>query len=132
VDRFLAASVAVQWMAKNLNRFWRRRSGSVFAERYLARAVETAKEIKRALACVLNDARKHRVWSSPTQPDPFSSGRWYSAWCGREGICRPLRAPPVARARDMYLMMPSFRNLGVEFIPGQLTWDEPLEALRAV
>src|SRR5262245_12899112 len=44
-------------IAKNLNRHWRRRGGSVFAERYFARVAETAKEIKRALAYVLNNAR---------------------------------------------------------------------------
>jgi len=106
-------------IAKGLNRFWRRRVGSVFAERYFARAVQTAKEIKRALAYVLNNARKHGVWSSPTAPDPFSSGRWYSGWLGGPDICRPLRAPPVANARDLYLSMPSFRNLSVSFTPGQ-------------
>ena len=106
-------------IGKNLNRFWRRTAGSVFAERYFARAVRTAKEIRRALAYVLNNARKHRVWSSPTQPDPYSSGRWYSGWLGGPDICRPLRAPPVANARDLYLSMPSFRNLSVSFTPGQ-------------
>ena len=120
-------------IAKNLNRFWRRRGGSVFAERYFARAVQTAKEIKRALGYVLSNARKHRVWSSPTQPDPFFSGRWYSGWFGGAEICRPLRAPPVVKARDMYLTMPSFRNLSVSFIPGQRTWEgEPFQAVLAI
>ena len=83
-------------IAKGLNRYWRRRRGSVFAERYFARAVQTAKEIKRALAYVLNNARKHGVWSSPTAPDPFSSGRWYTGWSeGLRKLCRPLRAPPL-------------------------------------
>src|SRR6185503_15715136 len=91
-------------IAKNLNRYWRRRGGAVFAERYFARAVQTAKEIKRALAYVLNNGRKHGVWSSATHPDPYSSGRWYSGWFeGLANICRPLRAPPVAPARDLYL-----------------------------
>ena len=120
-------------IAKNLNRFWRRRVGSVFAERYFARTVQTAKEIKRALAYVLNNARKHRVWSSPTQPDPFSSGRWYSSWSGPEHICRPLRAPPVATARDWSLMRPSFRTLVVDFGPGQLPQASgTLEAVLAI
>jgi REP element-mobilizing transposase RayT len=111
-------------IAKNLNRFWRRRVGSVFADRYFARAVQTAKEIKRALAYVLNNARKHGVWSSASEPDPFSSGRWYSGWYeGQENFCRPLRAPPVASARDLYLTMPSFRNLSVSFTPGQRAWE---------
>ncbi len=116
-------------LAKNLNRYWRRRGGSVFAERYFARAVQTAKEIKRALAYVLNNGRKHGVWSSPTRPDPFSSGRWYSGWYEAfANTCRPLRAPPVARARDMYLAMPSFRCLSVAFVPGRHAWEsEPLD-----
>jgi REP element-mobilizing transposase RayT len=108
-------------IAKNLNRLWRRRVGPVFAERYFARAVQTAKEIKRALAYVLNNARKHGVWSSPSRPDPFSSGRWYTGWYeALANTCRPLRAPPVASARDLYLTMPSFRCFSVAFVPGQL------------
>jgi putative transposase len=111
-------------IAKALNRFWRHRLGAVFAERYFARAVRTAKEIKRALAYVLNNARKHGVWSSPTRPDPFSSGRWYTDWFDARDICRPLRAPPVTGARDLYLTMPSFRCLSVSFVPGR----SPLES----
>ena len=77
-------------IAKTLNRFWRGRLGSVFAERYFARAVQTAKEIKRALAYILNNARKHGMWSSPHQPDPFSSGRWFRWWkpSDEKDICR--------------------------------------------
>ena len=82
--------------------------------------METAREIKRALAYVLNNARKHGVWSSATEPDPFSSGRWYTGWSElRREICRPLRAPPVAPARDLYLNMPSFRCVGITFVPGR-------------
>lgn len=111
-------------IAKALNRFWRRRLGAVFAERYFSRAVRTAWEIKRALAYVLNNARKHRVWSSPTQPDPFSSGRWYSGWSEAIGnICRPSRSPPVVLARDMYLSMPSFRSVALTFTPGQPAFE---------
>jgi REP element-mobilizing transposase RayT len=107
-------------IAKGLNRYWRRRVGSVFAERYFARAVQSAKEIKRALAYVLNNARKHGAWTSTSAPDPFSSGRWYSGWWeSLQNICRPLRSPPVARPSDLYLNMPSFRDLSLSFVPGQ-------------
>ena len=118
-------------IAKRLNHFWRRRIGSVFADRYFARAVEGAYAIKRALAYVLNNARKHGVWSSPSQPDPFSSGRWYTGWHqGLKNICRPLRPPPVANSRDMYLNMPSFRSLSVDFVPEQRSWgNETLASL---
>jgi hypothetical protein len=40
----------------------------------------------------------------------------------REGFIR------VAAARDMYLAMPSFRNLSVSFTPGQGAQGEILEA----
>jgi REP element-mobilizing transposase RayT len=116
-------------IAKGLNRFWRRHLGSVFAERYFSRAAQTAKEIKRALAYVLNNARKHGVWSSPGEPDPFSSGRWYSGWYeSLRHICRPLRSPPVAPSRDLYLNMPSFRCLSISFVPGLRSHaDAPFE-----
>ena len=93
-------------IAKNLNSYWRRKKGSVFAERYFARAVEGCYPIKRALVYVLNNGRKHGVWSSPTRPDPYSSGPWYTGWDGPRDSCRPLRSPPVVRANDMYLGMP--------------------------
>ena len=110
-------------IAKRLNRFWRRRAGAVFADRYYSRLVEGAYAIKRALAYVINNGRKHGVWSSPRQPDPFSSGPWYAGWDGSGHIRRPLRAPPVAEARDGYLTMPSFRNLAVDFVPGRPPWS---------
>ena len=105
-------------IAKNLNRYWRRKKGSVFAERYFARAVEGCYQIKRALVYVLNNGRKHGVWSSPTRPDPYSSGPWYTGWDGPRDTCRPLRSPPVVRANDMYLGMPSFRNVSLDHVPG--------------
>ena len=91
-------------IAKNLNRFWRRRAGSVFAERYFARAVETAKEIKRALAYVLSNARKHRVWSSQTSPTPSPpaagtrAGSDPSTSAGRFEL-RPSRPPATWSSR---------------------------------
>src|SRR5262245_7221259 len=119
-------------IAKRLNRFWRRRIGSVFADRYFARAAQSAYAIKRALAYVLNNARKHGVWSTPDQPDPYSSGRWYTGWWGPSDICRPLRAPPVAESRDTYLNMPSFRCLCVDFVPGQPAYStETLASMLA-
>jgi REP element-mobilizing transposase RayT len=113
-------------IAKALNRFWRGRLGSVFAERYFARAVRTAKEIKCALAYVLNNARKHGVWSSPHQPDPFSSGRWFRRWKNSDdqNICRPLRSPPVEESRTTDILhLRSFLDLHVTFVPGRRIYD---------
>src|SRR5262245_11614977 len=89
-------------VAKALNRYWRRRVGSVFAERYFSRALKSAKEIRRALAYVLNNARKHGTWFSDKRPDPFSSGPWYLGWFERgTDWTRPSTPPPVARTRDI-------------------------------
>jgi len=113
-------------IAKALNRFWRRRRGSVFADRYFARLVEGGLALKRALAYVLNNARKHGVWSSPSRPDPYSSGPWYVGWWGPSDIRRPLRAPPVVPTRDVSLGMPSFCCLKLDFIPGRSATAFPL------
>ena len=109
-------------IAKALNRFWHRRVGSVFAERYFSRFLENYKQIKRALAYVLNNARKHGVWSSSTRPDPYSSGPWFTGWHEALSIRRPLRAPPVARPTDICLDMPGWKNFSLSFVPGPSSW----------
>ena len=121
-------------IAKALNRLWRRRLGSVFAERYFSRLCEDLRQIKRALAYVLNNGRKHGTWNSPTRPDPYSSGPWYTGWSSSASLRRPLRAPPVADATDMYLTMPSFRNVSLNFVPGRYaSWNsETLEDVLAL
>jgi len=60
-------------VAKALNRHWKRRIGGVFAERYFARAIERYSELCRVIRYVLQNGRKHGVWSSMRRPDPFSS-----------------------------------------------------------
>jgi len=112
-------------IAKRLNRWWRRRRGSVFADRYFCRLAAGAREVKRALHYVLNNARKHGSWSSPDQPDPFSSARWFWGLVKRgRDICRPLRTSPVAEARSMDLQIPGFLNLDVAFVPGRRHYPE--------
>ena len=122
-------------IAKRLNRYWRRSTGAVFADRYFSRAVEGFRAIKNALAYVINNARKHGAWSSSRQPDPFSSGRWFLGWLGND-ICRPLRASPVVRpeaVRDMYLALANFRPFSLDHVPGQraspsMTLEQMLQA----
>jgi len=112
-------------IAKALNRFWRRGRGAVFAERSFCRAIQKAREIERALAYVLGNGRKHGVWHSTRSPDPFSSARWYRDWIELGwDICRPLRSPPVAPARDLYVTMPGFRRLSLSHRPGPHAWPE--------
>jgi hypothetical protein len=110
-------------IAKALNRFWRGRLGSVFAERYFSRALEGFRQIRRALVYVLQNGRKHGTWTSPTRPDPYSSGPWYRTWSAIEPPRRPLRLPPVMPARDMYLTMPC--SLDLTSTPGRNRWRDP-------
>jgi REP element-mobilizing transposase RayT len=85
-------------MARGLNRTWRRR-GSVFGDRYHARALRTPREVRHALVYVLANARKHGIRFSDL--DPFASGRFFDGWRDRLG---PWRLPePVAAARTWLL-----------------------------
>lgn len=65
-------------VAKALNRLWDRR-GSVFADRYHDRILRTPREVRQALAYVLNNARRHGI-SFGRVPDPYSSGPWFDGW----------------------------------------------------
>ena len=82
-------------MARALNRLWRR-LGSVFADRYHDRILRSPREVWNALRYVLNNARKHGVWSSRTMPDPLSSSAWFDGW--RERLPEPTETSPTARA----------------------------------
>ena len=47
-------------IARGLNRLWGRK-GKVFADRYHDRVLRTPREVRNALAYVLNNARRHAV-----------------------------------------------------------------------
>jgi hypothetical protein len=57
------------------------RAGSIFADRYFSRILRTPLEVKRALAYVLENARRHG--SIPSSIDPCSSGPCFDGWCRR-------------------------------------------------
>ncbi len=92
-------------VAKALNKVWGRR-GTVFADRYHDHVLRTPREVRSALAYVLNNARRHRRRSTAmtgdgrrvTCPDPYSSGWWFDGWKerftvkGLEGASRPVAA----------------------------------------
>ena len=88
-------------IAKALNRVWDRK-GSVFADRYHSRQLRTPREVRSALAYVLNNARKHGL-RLPQAVDLFSSGCWFDGW--REDLrTRGMPAAcPVAEARTWLL-----------------------------
>jgi len=79
------------------------RQGPVLRERYHLRVLRTAREVRNALAYVLNNARRHLVKLGRTLPravriDPASSGAWFEGW--RPEVPKPeaMGPPPVARA----------------------------------
>jgi REP element-mobilizing transposase RayT len=83
-------------LAKRLNRLFERR-GRVFDDRFHARALKTPLEVRRALAYVLNNYRRHADTKGPRLPlsfrDPFSSAAWFDGWDPEY-----VHAPPDRRA----------------------------------
>jgi len=65
-------------VAKGLNRLWGR-AGKVWADRYHDRVLRTPREVRNALAYVLQNARRHGV-RLESLLDPFASGAWFRGW----------------------------------------------------
>ena len=104
-------------IAKGLNKLWERR-GKVFAERYHALVLRSARQIRNALRYVLGNAFKHD-WSKVLNGwfGPCSSAAWFDGWRGWNG--QPLRARsfegalvPVVAARS-YLLRMGWRRWGL-------------------
>jgi len=87
-------------MVRALNREWRRK-GALVADRFHERQLTTPREVRHALAYVLNNARKHRTFAHPDRPDPYSSGSWFDGW--RDYDAPPAESPPVAGPRRWLL-----------------------------
>ena len=62
-----------------LNKTWNR-TGPVFASRFHERILTSIRQVHNALRYVLNNHRKHEVYSSPNRPDPLSSGNYFNCW----------------------------------------------------
>jgi putative transposase len=75
-------------VTKGLNRLCNGRKGSVWDDRYHLEVLRTPRQVRNALAYVLNNWLHHGIGPArPRQPDPFSSGRYFDGWA---------TAPPVA------------------------------------
>ena len=107
-------------IALGLNRLWER-TGRVFADRYHDRILRTPREVRNALAYVLNNARRHRLglkWAI----DLFTSGPWFEGW-KEAGIGRTVQRPkerPTVQARS-WLLQAGWRRHGlirVAEVPG--------------
>jgi len=117
-------------IARGLNRLWGRK-GKVFADRYHARVLATPLEVRRALAYVLLNQRRHAARGGHRYPrhwvDPFSSGAQFDGWRGP--VPRSVHAagglgpPTVVRPRT-WLLREGWRRRGLIAlweVPGQGT-----------
>jgi hypothetical protein len=66
-------------IARALNRRFER-SGRVFADRYHSRPLRTPREVRHALAYVINNARHHGPKRGPGWMDPCSSAVFFKGW----------------------------------------------------
>jgi len=104
-------------VARAVNRVFARR-GPVLADRYHRRVLRTPREVRRALAYVLLNVRKH--WrqrfgvAPPVRLDEASSGRWFDGWRGAPAGNPHARAGPreVAGPRT-WLLAAGWRRHGL-------------------
>jgi len=101
-------------VARALNRLWKRR-GSVFSDRFYARALRTPREVRSVLVYVLQNARHHGLRLLGV--DLFSSGTWFDGW--KQGLVLATDGPG-ARART-WLLREGWRRqglIGIQESPG--------------
>jgi hypothetical protein len=124
------------------------RSGRVFAERYHARPLRTPRDVRNALAYVLNNARHHALetgaWVGKSWFDPFSSAPWFDGWStelSRDAFRERQildAADPCAPARSWLLAVGWKRHgsLAIDVVPGpkralgvpRVIWNDDLPA----
>ncbi len=100
-------------LARAVNRVFGRR-GPVLLERFHHRVLRTPLEVRRALAYVLLNARRHAAGHGRAlRIDPASSGRWLDGW--RRWLVEPEPRPadgPVARPMS-WLLRWGWRRYGL-------------------
>jgi REP element-mobilizing transposase RayT len=104
-------------LARRLNARLGRR-GSVFSDRYHARALRTPLEVRRALVYVLNNHRRHHTGRGrPSRFDVFSTAAYFDGFTTpilrwpKSGFVPP-KEPPVAQAKT-WLLRVGWRRLGL-------------------
>ncbi len=110
-------------LALGLNRLWNRH-GRVVADRFHSRILRTPREVRYALAYVLNNARKHGLRLLGI--DPYSSGAWFEGWeLARHAAAndRTAAMPPVPPARTWLLTVGWKRHgrIRIAEVPGGST-----------
>jgi putative transposase len=102
-------------VARALNRIWKRR-GSVFSDRFHARALRTPREVRSALLYVLQNARHHGLRLLGV--DPYSSGPWFEGWRASRAVPN---GNPLVPARTWLLRTGWLRHgrIGFEECPNR-------------
>jgi REP element-mobilizing transposase RayT len=101
-------------IARALNRALER-TGPVFSHRYHARALTTPREVRHAVAYVLNNARRHRLVLGEVPPDwtdACSSAPWFDGWRYRLRWHVGDQEPPVTPART-WMLSKGWRRWGL-------------------
>ena len=103
-------------VARAANRVFCRR-GRVLADRYHLHILRTPSEVRRALAYVLLNTRRHLAKLGHRVPrrapiDPASSGRWFAGWSLRIPFAVDEQPPPVASPRT-WLLSVGWRRHGL-------------------
>jgi REP element-mobilizing transposase RayT len=102
-------------VAKALNRLWGRR-GPVFDGRYHDHVLKTPRQVRNALAYVLNNLWRHLRGvqkKSAGGLDAFASGFWFDGWQERPGVGAPAGVdPPIYQPRT-WLMNHGWRRHGL-------------------
>ncbi len=96
-------------LARAINRVLARR-GSVWADRYHARALTTPREVRAALVYVLMNHRKHEGVGGPV--DRCSSAPWFTGWQVLAGRLPAAVLAPVAAAHT-WLLRVGWRRHGL-------------------
>jgi hypothetical protein len=106
-------------MSKALNKALERRRGTVFTDRYHVEQLRTPRQVRNAMAYVLNNRRRHlrklgRAQPEPTWVDPFGSGQPAGQ------VFRATGPPPCAEPRT-WLAQTGWKRYGLvrtDEVPG--------------
>ena len=74
-----------------------KRSGTVFPDRYHAESIDSVRQVRHALAYILNNWRKHKQDRGRAWIDPFSSGFCFAGWKQRVSAPADFERPAVAQ-----------------------------------
>ena len=103
-------------LAKAINKAIGRAKGRVFRDRFHVEVLKTPRQVRHALAYVLNNFRKHMAQlgfeqEPRSQVDDRSSGPWFLGWRGR--IDNPGTDPPPHAPPKSWLLRVGWRRHGL-------------------